>query len=65
MRVRVYKTDEGELIALITPSPGKGKPPVLIRGITSTNVIDKVLPEVLAMRAPRSPRLRQLPQETD
>lgn len=61
MRVHVYKHDEGRMVAVIEPTPGKGRPPVLVPGITTENVREKVLPEIVAMRAPRVPRQRQLP----
>lgn len=61
MRVHVYKHDDGDMSVLLEPSPGKGRPPVVLQGITSENVREKVLPQLAAMRAPKEPRVRQLP----
>lgn len=53
MKVSVYKDAKGELSALIQASPGKGRPPMLLRGITLENVKSRVLPVVEAMRKPK------------
>lgn len=63
MRVHVYKHPEGPMSVLIEPSPGKGRPPILLEGITPANVRGKVLPELAAVRAPKEPRPRQLSLE--
>lgn len=63
MRVHVYKEPGDTVSVFIEPSPGKGRPPVLLQGITPANVRGKILPELVAMRAPREPRHRQLPLE--
>lgn len=56
MRVHIYKGVEGRHQVFVEPSPGKGRPPVLLRGITSGNVVSAVLPAVEAMRKPKAPR---------
>lgn len=56
MRVHVYKDDKGNLSALIEPSPGRGRAPVLLQGITEENVVREVLPVVEGLRGPRLPR---------
>lgn len=56
MRVHVYKGDESTHQVFVEPSPGKGRPPVLLRGVTSENVVALVSPAVEAMRKPREPR---------
>lgn len=61
MRIHVYKQDDGGMSVLVEPSPGKGRPPVVITDITIWNAREKILPAVVAMRAPRVPRQRQLP----
>ena len=57
MRVHIYKDDAGDLSAFVEPSPGKGRPPILLQGITAENVIEKVLPAIETLRQPRAPRL--------
>jgi hypothetical protein len=56
MRVHIYKDDAGKLSAFVEPSPGKGKAPLLLVGITPENVVEQVLPAVVAMRRPKVPR---------
>lgn len=63
VRVHVYKCDDGTMSAMIEPSIGKGKPPVLVPGITTKNAAERILPAVVAMRAPREPRARDLSQK--
>lgn len=53
MRVSVYKLEGGEMSALIQCSPGKGRSPALLEGITPENVVEKVLPLILEMRRPK------------
>lgn len=53
MKVSVYKGEGGVMDVLVEASIGKGRPPLLIQGITQENVIDKVLPVVNAMRRPK------------
>jgi hypothetical protein len=53
MRVHVYLLEDGKMDALVEPSPGKGLSPVLVKGITRENVVDKVGPVVTEMRSPR------------
>lgn len=65
MRVHVYKDDKGDLSAFVEPSPGKGRPPVLLQGITEENVVRRVLPAVEEMRGPRTPRKSTQPQRSD
>lgn len=61
MRVHVYKAIDGELSVLVQPSPGKGRPPVLLAGITSENVVEQVLPIVQELRKPKISRQARLP----
>ena len=56
MRVHIYKDDKGDLSALVEPSPGKGRAPVLLQGITAGNVVREVLPVVQGLRGPKKPR---------
>lgn len=56
MRVRVYKDPDGNLTALVTASPGHGKPPVVVGGITAENVVDKITPVLEALRGRKLPR---------
>lgn len=56
MRVHIYKDDKGDLSAFVEPSPGKGRPPILVQGITPGNVVETVLPLITALRMPREPR---------
>lgn len=57
MKVWVYRADEGPMTVLVQASPGKGKAPVVLGGITPQNVVEKVLPAVTAMRLPKPPQL--------
>lgn len=63
MRVHIYKEPEGKVSVFIEPSPGKGRPPVLLQNLTPANVREKVLPVLMAARAPKEPRPRQLSPE--
>ena len=54
MRVHVYKSEAGELSAFVEPSPGKGRPPVFLKGITPENVVKELLPVITEMRRPRT-----------
>ena len=56
MKVTVYATLEGEMSALVEASPGKGRAPVLLQGITPANVVESVKPVVEAMRRPKQPK---------
>lgn len=53
MRVSVYKRESGVLDVLVEASVGKGRSPRLLEGVTAENVVEKVLPVVVAMRRPR------------
>lgn len=53
MRVRIYKDAEGSLSAFVEASPGKGRAPVLLLGVTPENVVAKVGPVIEAMRSPK------------
>ncbi|GAH45695.1 unnamed protein product [marine sediment metagenome] len=53
MKVSVYKLNEGGMSVLIQSTPGKGRSPVLLCGITPDNVVDQVLPVVRQMRRPK------------
>lgn len=61
MRVHVYKHNDGGMSVLIEPSAGKGRPPVVLQGITAANVRERVLPELVAARAPKEPRRSKPP----
>lgn len=50
VKVSVYKLEQGELAVLVQASPGKGRAPVLLQGITAENIVEKTLPVVVAMR---------------
>lgn len=54
MRVHVYKDAEGKLSAFVEPSPGKGRPPAFLKGITPANVVKELLPVITEMRRPRT-----------
>ena len=56
MRVHVYKDDEGNLSVFVEPSPGKGRAPVLLRGVTAENVVEQLLPVIEAARKPKASR---------
>lgn len=53
MKVSVYLGPGGALSVLVQPSPGKGRPPVMIPGVTLENLTSKVSPVVEAMRKPK------------
>lgn len=53
MRVRVYKNEDGTTDVLVEASLGKGRPPVLLKGVTPENIKTQVLPVVTAMRRPK------------
>lgn len=53
MRVSVYKGDLGALSVLVEPSPGRGRVPVLLQGITEKTVVQAVGPVVRDMRGER------------
>lgn len=53
MKVSVYKGLEGAMSVLVQASPGAGRTPVVIEGITRENIQEKVLPVVVAMRLPK------------
>lgn len=61
MRVHIYKAADDTLSVFVQPSPGKGRPPVLLAGITSENVVQEVLPVVQELRKPKLPREDRLP----
>ena len=53
MRVYVYKTEGPTMVVLVEASPGSGRAPVLLEGVTRENLVGKVLPVVESMRGPR------------
>lgn len=53
MRVIIYRDDEGRMTAFVQPSPGKGRSPVYLDGITLESVVDLVLPVVMGLRRPK------------
>ena len=53
MKISIYKGREGVLSALVQASVGKGRPPVVLQGITRENVREKILPLVVKMRQPK------------
>lgn len=61
MRVRVYVLEEGEMDVLVEASPGKGRSPILLKGITPENVVDQVGPVIEDMRRSREVQPRLLP----
>lgn len=62
MRVSVYKLEDGGLAVLVQSSPGKGRPPVMIGGVTLGNLTAKVLPVVKQLRKPKGEQTTFLPQ---
>lgn len=56
MKVSVYKAEDGSMSVLVQASPGKGRPPVVLMGITPENVVAETLPVVEGMRRPKEVR---------
>lgn len=54
MRVSVYRLPEGKMSVLVEASTGRGLSPVMVEGVTSENVVHKVLPLVTQMRRPKT-----------
>lgn len=57
MKVSVYKVLGGGFSILAQAAPGKGRPPVLLQGITPGNVSAKTLQVVTQMRRPRGEQM--------
>ncbi len=57
MRVSVYLLADGTMDALVIATPGKGRAPVLLKGVTPANVVAAVLPVVEGMRLPKGAQL--------
>ena len=53
MKVLVYVGVDGPAQVLLLASPGRGKGPVILDGVTPENVIEKVLPAIELMRGDR------------
>ncbi len=53
MKVSIYKLPDGTMDALVEASPGNGKAPVVLRGVTPENVVGVVLPVVREMKGRR------------
>lgn len=53
MKVTVYKLEDGRMSVLIESTPGKGRAPVLLQGITQENVSSAVLGVVTQLRRPK------------
>lgn len=53
MRVSVYKLDDGRMDVLVEASPGSGKAPVVIQGVTQEDLVQRVGPVVDAQRGHR------------
>lgn len=53
MKVSIYKLPDGSMDALVEASPGNGRAPVVLRGITPENVVEAVLPVVREMKGRR------------
>ncbi len=56
MRVSVYREDDGELSVLVQGSVGMGKVPVLLKGITAENIVERTSAVVVEMRRPKPAR---------
>jgi len=56
VKVSIYKLEDGDMAALVEATPGSRMSPVMVQGITPENVVSKVLPEVVALRRPKTPR---------
>lgn len=52
MRVRVYKRFKGESTVIVEPSRRRRLPPVLLRGITPENRVERVLAAVIKVMGP-------------
>lgn len=57
MKVSVYKLEDGGVSVLVQASPGKGRSPVMVDGVTKANIREKVLPVITQLRAPRATQL--------
>lgn len=53
MKVSVYKNEDGTMSVLVQASPGKGRSPVLLSGVTPENVVQMVRQVVDGMRLPK------------
>lgn len=53
MRVSVYLVVDEDYQVLVESTPGKGRAPVLIQGVTRQNVVDRVRPVIDQLRRPR------------
>lgn len=56
MKVSVYKEEGGAFSVLVQASPGKGRPPVLVVGVTAEEAKAEAVLLVDAMRGPRPPK---------
>lgn len=55
MRVHIYRQTEGKVALLFEPSLGKHKVPVLVKGLSRSEVRGQAAKEVAAMRGEKSP----------
>lgn len=61
MLVSVYKLEGGGMTVLVRSSPGKGRAPILVEGVTLENIVEKVSPAVVELRGPKALRRGLLP----
>lgn len=53
VKVSIYKAQEGEMAILVEASPGRGRAPVVLSGVTRENLTEKLEPVTEAMRRPK------------
>lgn len=53
MKVMIYKEFEGKMAVLVIASPGKGRPPVVLKDLAPGDVKGAVGPVITEMRRPR------------
>lgn len=52
VKVYVYKLENGRRDVLVEPTLGNGKAPVLLKEVTSEDILDRVLPVIVEARRP-------------
>ena len=56
MRISIYKGEQGNMSALVEPSPGKRLVPVMVPAVTPGSLTERIMPIIREMRAAPFPR---------
>ena len=53
MKVSIYKLPDGRIDILVEASPGHGKPPFMLQNVSKDDLVDQLLPVLVAQRGRR------------